>query len=113
MEINISKAVVEEESGWLNPIEYQVIIIWLKIYMKYNLEKKDGEKMNVTDKELLTFCNLTNLKMEYADLGKDRDEETQEILVYHTIYSLLEKEVLGIDKREKTSVPKKLKYHYM
>lgn len=45
--------------------------------------------MAITDKELLTFCNLTNLKMEYADLGKDRDEETQEILVYHTIYSLL------------------------
>ncbi|MGL5613900.1 MAG: hypothetical protein ACRDC1_16415, partial [Cetobacterium sp.] len=45
--------------------------------------------MNITDKELLTFCNLTNLKMEYANLGKVRDDRTQEILVYHTIYSLL------------------------
>ncbi|MGL4866906.1 hypothetical protein [Cetobacterium sp.] len=43
--------------------------------------------MNITDKELLTFCNLTNLKMEYANLGKVRDDRTQEILVYHTIYS--------------------------
>lgn len=69
--------------------------------MKYNLEKKDGEKMNVTDKELLTFCNLTNLKMEYADLGKDRDEETQEILVYHTIYSLLDEEIKSFSTEEK------------
>ena len=45
----------------------------------------------VTDKELLTFCNLTNLKMEYAKLkyfDADKKEE-----VNHTIYSLLENEV--------------------
>lgn len=76
--------------------------------------------MSVTDKELLTFCNLTNLKMEYANLikgyedgPKDSNGKTTKIPINHTIYSLLEKEVLGIDKREKTSVPKKLKYHYM
>lgn len=71
--------------------------------------------MSVTDKELLTFCNLTNLKMEYANLKNIiyDPESKSEKEVNHTIYSLLEKEVLGIDKREKTSVPKKLKYHYM
>lgn len=56
--------------------------------------------MSITDKELLTFCNLTNLKMEYADLGKERDRNTGEIKVYHTIYSLLENEVIGIENRE-------------
>lgn len=73
--------------------------------------------MSVTDKELLTFCNLTNLKMEYAKLTYEQEilenRERKIISRNHTIYSLLEKEVLGIDKREKTSVPKKLKYHYM
>lgn len=68
----------------------------------------------ITDKELLTFCNLTNLKMEYANLikkEKKKDENgnslNEEVEVNHTIYSLLEKEVLGIDKREKLGVPKK------
>lgn len=68
--------------------------------------------MNVTDKELLTFCNLTNLKMEYANLIKEYKEgpvdaqgNKTDIAVNHTIYSLLEKEVLGIDKRKKAGVP--------
>ena len=45
----------------------------------------------VTDKELLAICNLSNLKMEFADVAKTRDQQTNEILSNHTIYSLLEK----------------------
>ncbi|MGL5023950.1 MAG: DUF4280 domain-containing protein [Cetobacterium sp.] len=52
--------------------------------------------MSVTDKELLTFCNLTNLKMEYANLikgyedgPKDSNGKTTKIPINHTIYSLL------------------------
>lgn len=47
---------------------------------------------NITDKELLTFCNLANLEMEYADLGKVRDIKTNEILVNHTIYTIFAKQ---------------------
>lgn len=53
----------------------------------------------VTDKELLAICNLSNLKMEFADVVKTRDQQTNEILSNHTIYSLLEKEILGQEKR--------------
>ena len=63
--------------------------------------------MKITDKELLTFCNLTNLKMEYAQLQYDETQNDVKIKRNHTIYSLLEKEVLGIDTREKAGVPKK------
>lgn len=56
--------------------------------------------MSVTDKELLTFCNLTNLKMEYANLikgyedgPKDSNGKTTKIPINHTIYSLLDAEV--------------------
>lgn len=56
--------------------------------------------MNVTDKELLTFCNLTNLKMEYANLIKEYKEgpvdaqgNKTDIAVNHTIYSLLDEEI--------------------
>lgn len=56
----------------------------------------------ITDKELLTFCNLTNLKMEYANLiekyeskeiidEKTKKKITVQTPVNHTIYSLLEK----------------------
>lgn len=41
--------------------------------------------MNITDKELLAICNLSNLKMEFADVGKTRDFEGN-ILSNHTIY---------------------------
>lgn len=51
----------------------------------------------VTDKELLTFCNLTNLKMEYAKLKYFDTDKKKEI--NHTIYSLLEKEYIGINER--------------
>lgn len=45
----------------------------------------------VTDKELLTFCNLTNLKMEYAKLKYFDTDKKEE--VNHTIYSLLDEEI--------------------
>lgn len=41
--------------------------------------------MNITDKELLAICNLSNLKMEFADVAKDKDREGK-ILSNHTIY---------------------------
>ena len=50
--------------------------------------------MNITDKELLAICNLSNLKMEFADIAKDRDREGK-ILTNHTIYSLIENELNG------------------
>lgn len=41
--------------------------------------------MNITDKELLAICNLSNLKMEFANVAKDKDREGK-ILLNHTIY---------------------------
>ena len=58
--------------------------------------------MSITDKELLAICNLSNLKMEFANLKKDIEttEDSQgENYTNHTIYSILEKEVLGQEKR--------------
>ena len=54
----------------------------------------------VTDKELLAICNLSNLKMEFADVAKTRDQQTNEILSNHTIYSLIKNELEGHKKRE-------------
>ena len=59
--------------------------------------------MNITDKELLAICNLSNLKMEFANIIKGYKTEqkyneitkkTEEVKIYtnHTIYSLLKKE---------------------
>lgn len=58
--------------------------------------------MSITDKELLAICNLSNLKMEFADVVKTRDQQTNEILSNHTIYSLLEKEVFVSYNRQKS-----------
>ena len=55
--------------------------------------------MEITDKELLTICNLSNLKMEFADIAFERNLKG-EILSYHTIYSLLKKECKGLKIRE-------------
>lgn len=54
--------------------------------------------MNITDKELLAICNLSNLKMEFADVAKDRDREGK-ILTNHTIYSLIKKEIEKMQER--------------
>ena len=58
--------------------------------------------MSVTDKELLAICNLSNLKMEFANLiieekkeentDKNEDLSTKKIVRNHTISSLLEAE---------------------
>ena len=44
--------------------------------------------MEITDKELLAICNLSNLKMEFADVALERDLKGN-ILSNHTIYSLI------------------------
>lgn len=54
----------------------------------------------VTDKELLAICNLSNLKMEFADVAKTRDQQTNEILSNHTIYLLIENELNGQKTRD-------------
>ena len=55
--------------------------------------------MNITDKELLAICNLSNLKMEFADVADKRDREGN-VLSNHTIYSLIKNELEGHKKRE-------------
>ena len=52
--------------------------------------------MEITDKELLAICNLSNLKMEFALIKKDEEKKedkseneiikTEKILSNHTIY---------------------------
>ena len=54
--------------------------------------------MSITDKELLAICNLSNLKMEFANLKKDIEttEDSQgENYTNHTIYLLIENELNG------------------
>lgn len=64
----------------------------------------------ITDKELLAICNLSNLKMEFADIVKEKEiipnpkekgKFIEKIKRYHTIYSLLEKELNVIKIKEK------------
>ncbi|WP_373080616.1 hypothetical protein [Fusobacterium varium] len=44
-------------------------------------------KMNITDKELLAICNLSNLKMEFANLiESERTIDEKKIVTNHTIY---------------------------
>ena len=50
---------------------------------------------NITDKELLAICNLSNLKMEFANLIFI--EPDTKILRNHTISSLLDKEINAIN----------------
>ena len=57
--------------------------------------------MEITDKELLAICNLSNLQMEFADVVKEKDQNTQKVLSNHTIYSLLEKEINAINNNLK------------
>ena len=62
----------------------------------------------VTDKELLAICNLSNLKMEFANYIKKAEKiknpnnpsEEIEILTNHTIYSLIENELNGQKTRD-------------
>ena len=59
---------------------------------------------NISDKELLAICNLSNLKMEFADLvnksGKKDIDDNVENYTNHTIYSLIENELNGQKTRD-------------
>lgn len=81
--------------------------------------------MSISDKELLTFCNLSNLEMEYANIIQSkRIEETKdekgkvidkkELIINHTIYSLLKFEERGKNNfkklREYYEIEEKDKY---
>ena len=53
---------------------------------------------NITDKELLTICNLSNLKMEFAEITYISEKTGEER--NHTISSLLEKEYNAIKEKD-------------
>ncbi len=59
--------------------------------------------MEITDKELLAICNLSNLKMEFADLenkeAKEDIDNENKVSRNHTISSLLDNEIEEIKKR--------------
>ena len=66
---------------------------------------------NITDKELLAICNLSNLKMEFANLVKQTVQSgTEVIYTNHTIYSLLEKEITSIQSRKELQKEHSSKY---
>lgn len=62
----------------------------------------------ITDRELLAICNLSNLRMEFANIidketeidDIDNTGKKKKIVSNHTIYSLLEKECNGLKIRE-------------
>ena len=59
--------------------------------------------MSITDRELLAICNLSNLRIEFANLKQDTEtteSSDNKNLSNHTIYSLLEKECNGLKVRE-------------
>ena len=64
--------------------------------------------MGITDKELLAICNLSNLKMEFADLenkeAKEDIDNENKVSRNHTISSLFEKEKEAILNKK---IPKK------
>ena len=71
------------------------------------MEKENN--LSITDKELLAICNLSNLKMEFANVIKEEKEEIvkengedvrKKIYTNHTIYSLIKNELEGHKKRE-------------
>lgn len=66
--------------------------------------EKDTKVVNITDKELLAICNLSNLKMEFANLKNEEliteNGVQKKILSNHTIYSLIKNELEGHKKRE-------------
>lgn len=60
--------------------------------------------MEITDKELLAICNLSNLKMEFADLenkeAKEDIDNENKVSRNHTISSLLDTELKGYEFRD-------------
>ena len=55
---------------------------------------------DINDKELLAISCLAGLRLEFADIGRVRDDTTKEILEYHTIFSLLNAAREAILKRK-------------
>ena len=63
----------------------------------------ENKQSQITDKELLAICNLSNLKMEFANVIKSVDTDkitNKEIYINHTIYSLIKNELEGHKNRE-------------
>jgi hypothetical protein len=63
----------------------------------YIIIKELIKMAEITDRELLAICNLSNLKLEFAELTYQ--EGNKKDLSYHTIYSLLVAELNAIEKR--------------
>lgn len=64
--------------------------------------------MEITDKELLAICNLSNLKMEFANLIKSvKTIDRKEIYTNHTIYSLLNEEITRMKTRTELELTNK------
>ena len=68
----------------------------------------ENKQSQITDKELLAICNLSNLKMEFANIVKDKDEKTGKILSNHTIYSLLNEEIIRMKTRTELELSNKV-----
>ena len=66
--------------------------------------EKDEKTVNITDKELLAICNLSNLKMEFANLKNEEliteNGVQKKVVRNHTISSLLEKEYNAIKEKD-------------
>ena len=66
--------------------------------------EKDEKTVNITDKELLAICNLSNLKMEFANLKNEEliteNGVQKKVVRNHTISSLLDTELKGYEFRD-------------
>ena len=79
------------------------------------MEKENN--LSITDKELLAICNLSNLKMEFANVIKEEKEEIvkengedvrKKIYTNHTIYSLLNEEIIKMKTRTELELSNKV-----
>ena len=61
---------------------------------------------NITDKELLAICNLSNLKMEFAQV-RYKEAETENY-TNHIIYSLLNEEIIRMKTRTELELSNKV-----
>ena len=68
--------------------------------------EKDTKVVNITDKELLAICNLSNLKMEFAQV-RYKEAETENN-TNHTIYSLLNEEIIRMKTRTEFELSNKV-----
>ena len=65
-------------------------------------KSKENKMQGITDRELLAMCNLSNLKLEFANL-KTKDAFGN--YIDHTIYQILEKE-FSYQKAKKKNIEK-------